>query len=83
MYFSALVTFGINILFGKLRLNGSDHYVGAWNPKNAEDFMKYTLSKGYKMDSYELGTTSHYSLVLYNLILHCFFLLIFNGLSIL
>ncbi|KAL8161463.1 hypothetical protein V2J09_012952 [Rumex salicifolius] len=51
----ALVTFGLNALFGRSKLKGKDDYVGDWNPQNAEDFMKYTVSKGYKIHSYELG----------------------------
>ncbi|RDY04272.1 Heparanase-like protein 2, partial [Mucuna pruriens] len=31
------------------------NWVGNWNPKNAISLMKYTISKGYKIDSYELG----------------------------
>ncbi|KAL1080583.1 hypothetical protein V6Z11_D09G003400 [Gossypium hirsutum] len=28
-------------------------WVGDWNSQNARDFMKYTISRGYKVDSYE------------------------------
>ncbi|GAU51085.1 hypothetical protein TSUD_241540 [Trifolium subterraneum] len=31
------------------------NYLGDWNPLNAIGLMKYTISKGYKIDSYELG----------------------------
>ncbi|KAK7411367.1 hypothetical protein VNO78_02800 [Psophocarpus tetragonolobus] len=50
----AIVTFGLNALHGK---NKSSHNVweGAWDPTNAYDFIKYTVSKGYKIDSWELG----------------------------
>ncbi|KAL2340718.1 hypothetical protein Fmac_008658 [Flemingia macrophylla] len=50
----AIVTFGLNALHGKHQIS---HYVwqGAWDPTNAYDFIKYTISKGYKIDSWELG----------------------------
>lgn len=35
--------------------DGSINWVGDWDPRNARDFIKYTASKGYKIDSYELG----------------------------
>lgn len=38
--------------------DGDSLMVGEWNPKNAHDFMKYTASKGYRIDSYELGKPS-------------------------
>ena len=56
--YSALVTFSLNVLFGKIKVNGDDSYVGSWNPQNAEDLMKYALAKGYKIHSYELGNTT-------------------------
>ncbi|KHN02016.1 Heparanase-like protein 2 [Glycine soja] len=48
--------FGLNALTGK-RNSAEDkkNWVGNWNPKNAISLMKYTISKGYKIDSYELG----------------------------
>ncbi|KAK6133641.1 hypothetical protein DH2020_032551 [Rehmannia glutinosa] len=52
----AKITFGLNALTGRKKSNKNDILmVGNWNPKNALDFMKYTASKGYKIDSYELG----------------------------
>ncbi|KAK6116433.1 hypothetical protein DH2020_049895 [Rehmannia glutinosa] len=52
----AKITFGLNALMGRKKSNKNDILmVGNWNPKNALDFMKYTASKGYKIDSYELG----------------------------
>lgn len=49
--------FGLNALTGK-RNSAEDkkNWVGNWNPKNAISLMKYTISKGYKIDSYELGS---------------------------
>ncbi|KAL9166077.1 hypothetical protein ABFS82_05G005600 [Erythranthe guttata] len=50
------ITFGLNALMGRKKLNSNDSLmVGKWDPQNAHDFMKYTASKGYKIDSYELG----------------------------
>ncbi|KAJ0973855.1 hypothetical protein J5N97_015820 [Dioscorea zingiberensis] len=31
------------------------HLVGDWNSSNARDFVEYTISKGYKVDSWEFG----------------------------
>ncbi|KAG8383051.1 hypothetical protein BUALT_Bualt05G0144300 [Buddleja alternifolia] len=52
----ARITFGLNALTGRKK-SKDDHslMIGDWNPKNAYDFMNYTASKGYKIDSYELG----------------------------
>ncbi|KAJ7953888.1 Heparanase-like protein [Quillaja saponaria] len=50
------LTFGLNALFGKTPSKQDKVlWVGDWNPQNTLDFMEYTLSKGYKIDSYELG----------------------------
>ncbi|CAL0320056.1 unnamed protein product [Lupinus luteus] len=50
----AIVTFGLNALRGKHQ--SSLHvWDGQWDPRNAYDFIKYTISKGYKIDSWELG----------------------------
>ncbi|XP_073294170.1 heparanase-like protein 2 isoform X2 [Primulina huaijiensis] len=52
----AKITFGLNALIGRKKVEGDDMLmVGDWNSKNAHDFMQYTASKGYKIDSYELG----------------------------
>lgn len=52
----ALVTFGLNALIGRKKQEGGDIlWVGDWNAQNAREFMTYTVSKGYKIDSYELG----------------------------
>ncbi|CAK7326172.1 unnamed protein product [Dovyalis caffra] len=52
---NAKITFGLNALLGKRKSDNSTLWVGDWNSNNARDFMKYTASKGYKIDSYELG----------------------------
>ncbi|GMI94437.1 glucuronidase 1 [Hibiscus trionum] len=50
------LTFGLNALFGR---NESQTEKGLWicdwQPQNTRDFMQYTISKGYKVDSYEFG----------------------------
>ncbi|KAF2295005.1 hypothetical protein GH714_030111 [Hevea brasiliensis] len=51
----AKFTFGFNALIGKHKSNDSILWVGEWNSRNAYDLMKYTISKGHKIDSYELG----------------------------
>ncbi|XP_012570931.1 heparanase-like protein 1 isoform X2 [Cicer arietinum] len=50
----AIVTFGLNALRGKHQIS-HNVWEGAWDPTNAYDFIKYTVSKGYKIDSWELG----------------------------
>jgi len=31
---------------------------GDWDPSNARDFIRYTISKGYHVDSWEFGMES-------------------------
>ncbi|XP_044486421.1 heparanase-like protein 1 isoform X2 [Mangifera indica] len=50
----AIVTFGLNALYGRHQIK-KGVWGGAWDPSNARDFMKYTLSKGYHIDSWEFG----------------------------
>ncbi|XP_074572550.1 heparanase-like protein 2 [Curcuma longa] len=50
----AIVTFGLNALNGRQRLN-SGTWVGDWNSTNSRDFIEYTISKGYQVDSWEFG----------------------------
>ncbi|XP_052875026.1 heparanase-like protein 2 [Gossypium arboreum] len=50
------VTFGLNALLGRNELQSEKGlWAGDWNSQNARDFMKYTISRGYKVDSYEFG----------------------------
>ncbi|XP_026378265.1 heparanase-like protein 1 [Papaver somniferum] len=51
----ALVTFGINALYGRKKLTAYGLYDGHWDSMNARDFVNYTIFKGYKIDSWELG----------------------------
>ncbi|XAR50001.1 Beta-glucuronidase [Bertholletia excelsa] len=49
-----LVTFGLNALNGRHHIR-KGVWGGDWDPTNAQDFMKYTISKGYHIDSWEYG----------------------------
>lgn len=50
------MTFGLNALIGRRKgTTGDTLWEGDWNPQNAHDLMKYTISKGHKIESYELG----------------------------
>lgn len=54
----AVVTFGLNALSGRRKASADPKdtlWVGPWNSSNAEDFITYTLSKGYKVESWEFG----------------------------
>ncbi|KAH6769554.1 glucuronidase 2 [Perilla frutescens var. hirtella] len=57
----ALVTFSLNALIGrkkaarKKKANEATLMVGKWDHRNAYDLINYTVSKGYKIDSFELG----------------------------
>ena len=48
------MTFGLNLLHGKHQIS-HNVWEGAWDPTNAYNFIEYTISKGYKIDSWELG----------------------------
>ncbi|XP_031406238.1 heparanase-like protein 1 [Punica granatum] len=49
-----VVTFGLNALFGRHRIR-QDAWGGDWDSSNARDFIRYTISKGYPVDSWEFG----------------------------
>ncbi|KAF8399562.1 hypothetical protein HHK36_015429 [Tetracentron sinense] len=51
----AIVTFGLNALFGRKNLTNDGLYGGDWDSRNARDLIKYTVSKGYNVESYEFG----------------------------
>ncbi|XP_015894941.4 heparanase-like protein 2 isoform X1 [Ziziphus jujuba] len=52
----AKMTFGLNALYGRKQSQEDKVlWVGKWNPQNARELMEYTISKGYMIDSYELG----------------------------
>lgn len=48
------MTFGLNALHGRHKLRGNA-WGGAWNHVNAQDFINYTVSNGYVIDSWEFG----------------------------
>ncbi|XP_033138442.1 heparanase-like protein 1 [Brassica rapa] len=50
----AIVTFGLNALHGRHKLRGNA-WGGAWNHVNTQDFINYTVSNGYVIDSWEFG----------------------------
>ncbi|CAH8270412.1 unnamed protein product [Arabidopsis lyrata] len=50
----AVVTFGLNALRGRHKLRGKA-WGGAWDHINTQDFINYTVSKGYVIDSWEFG----------------------------
>ena len=52
--YRALVTFGVNALYGRHK-NRRGVWQGEWDSSNAHDFIKYTISKGYHIDSWEFG----------------------------
>ncbi|KAJ0615035.1 putative glycosidase [Helianthus annuus] len=51
---SSLVTFGLNALRGRHEIK-KGVWGGKWNSSNAHDFIKYTISKGYQIHSWEYG----------------------------
>ncbi|XP_047339177.1 heparanase-like protein 1 [Impatiens glandulifera] len=51
----ALVTFGLNALYGRHETKKKGTWGGNWDSSNARDFIKYTISKGYNIDSWEFG----------------------------
>ncbi|KAL9243260.1 hypothetical protein vseg_017169 [Gypsophila vaccaria] len=50
----ALVTFGINALYGRQK-SETTLWTGPWDSSNAHDFINYTISKGYQIYSWEFG----------------------------
>ncbi|CAN6470100.1 unnamed protein product [Victoria cruziana] len=48
------VTFGLNALNGR-RQAPKGEWGSPWNSTNAYNFIKYTVTKGYKVDSWEFG----------------------------
>ncbi|XP_010258147.1 PREDICTED: heparanase-like protein 1 isoform X2 [Nelumbo nucifera] len=50
----AIMTFGLNALYGRHQIR-KGVWGGAWDSINAQDFIEYTISKGYEIDSWEFG----------------------------
>lgn len=53
------MTFGLNALRGRHKLRGKA-WGGAWDHINTQDFINYTVSKGYVIDSWEFGNNIHF-----------------------
>ncbi|KAL6995121.1 heparanase [Sarracenia purpurea var. burkii] len=49
-----LVTFGLNALYGRHEIRPKV-WGGDWDSSNANDFIKYTISRGHQIDSWEFG----------------------------
>ncbi|XP_059442253.1 heparanase-like protein 1 [Corylus avellana] len=49
-----IVTFGLNALYGRHQIRRGA-WEGDWDPSNTIDLMKYTISKGYQINSWEFG----------------------------
>ncbi|GFZ17046.1 glucuronidase 2 [Actinidia rufa] len=49
-----LLTFGLNALHGRHQIRRRV-WGGDWDSSNANDFIKYTISKGHQIDSWEFG----------------------------
>ncbi|CAM0949388.1 unnamed protein product [Alopecurus aequalis] len=50
----AVITFGLNALQGRKQIR-QGVWGGAWNSSNAQEFMEYTASMNYPIDSWEFG----------------------------
>jgi heparanase 1 len=55
----AIITFGLNALDGRHNVQRS-FWAGKWNSTNAYDFVNYTISKGYPVDSCEFGNLLYF-----------------------
>jgi heparanase len=55
--FSAVVTFGLNALQGRHQIR-KGVWGGPWNSSNAREFIEYTASKNYPIDSWEFGNAN-------------------------
>ncbi|KAG0464966.1 hypothetical protein HPP92_019130 [Vanilla planifolia] len=52
--FGVVITFGLNALYG--RMKASDGlYIGDWDSSNTREFINYTITRKYKIDSWEFG----------------------------
>ncbi|KAI3454828.1 hypothetical protein Pfo_011491 [Paulownia fortunei] len=49
-----VLTFGLNALYGRRHIQRGV-WGGDWDSSNSHDFIKYTISKGYHVDSWEFG----------------------------
>ncbi|XP_020591176.1 heparanase-like protein 2 [Phalaenopsis equestris] len=51
----AVLTFGLNALYGRRKTTSNGLYNGDWNSQNARELINYTVSKNYMIDSWEFG----------------------------
>jgi hypothetical protein len=51
----AVVTIGLNALYGREKHDKRMFWVGDWDPSNTQALMNYTILKGYHIDSWEFG----------------------------
>lgn len=49
-----ILTFGLNALYGRYQIR-KGAWAGVWDSSNTQNFIKYTISKGYQIDSWEFG----------------------------
>lgn len=49
-----ILTFGLNALYGRQQIR-KGAWAGVWDSSNTQNFIKYTISKGYQIDSWEFG----------------------------
>lgn len=49
-----ILTFGLNALYGRQQIRKGT-WAGVWDSSNTQNFIKYTISKGYQIDSWEFG----------------------------
>lgn len=68
--YRAVVTFGLNALYGRHQIR-KGVWGGAWDSTNANNFMKYTVSKGYQIDSWEFGRILQENLLFLLTIVFC------------
>lgn len=80
------MTFGLNALNGRHQIK-QDVWGGDWDPSNAYNFIKYTVSKGYPVDSWEFGISrarnavSVFQIIVYTCLIELLGLLEGNELS--
>ena len=57
LHLRAVIIFGLNTLYGRVPLSDGS-LGGPWNSTNAAALIRYTVSKGYTINGWELGKTS-------------------------
>jgi heparanase 1 len=60
-----MITFGLNALLGR-HLISHNVWGGDWDNTNTYDLINYTISKGYKIDSWEFGKTNRRKSICYD-----------------